>query len=66
MPVPSCHLHSAYLAYIDAGSGSIAIQLLLAGVLGFGFTVRQKIANLWVKVRRKSASSSHDGPGSVA
>lgn len=40
------------LAYIDPGSGSLAIQILIAGFLGFAYTVRTYWANIRASVVR--------------
>jgi hypothetical protein len=43
--------------YLDPGTGSILIQVILASVLGFLFIIRTKIANavrwLWGKITGK-------------
>ena len=38
-------------AYIDAGSGSMLIQVLLAGILAVPFFFRRTIADVWHRVR---------------
>ena len=39
------------LAYIDPGSGSMLLQVLLAGVLAVPFFFRRVIADAWHRVR---------------
>ena len=39
------------LAYIDAGSGSMLIQILLAGALAIPFFLRSSIAAGWRRLR---------------
>lgn len=39
------------LAYIDPGSGSMLIQVILAGVLAVPFFFRRVISDAWHRVR---------------
>ncbi|HEX2884005.1 MAG TPA: hypothetical protein VHQ42_05470 [Candidatus Limnocylindria bacterium] len=39
------------LAYIDPGSGSMLLQVLLAGVLAVPFFFRRVISDAWHRVR---------------
>jgi hypothetical protein len=39
------------LAYIDPGSGSMLLQVILAGVLAVPFFFRRVIADTWHRVR---------------
>lgn len=39
------------LAYIDPGSGSMLIQVILAGVLAVPFFFRRTIGDLWHRLR---------------
>ncbi len=39
------------LAYIDPGSGSMLIQVILAGVLAVPFFFRRTIGDLWHRIR---------------
>jgi hypothetical protein len=39
------------LAYIDPGSGSMLLQVLLAGVLAVPFFFRRAIGGAWSKIR---------------
>jgi hypothetical protein len=41
----------AFLAYIDPGSGSMLLQVILAGVLAVPFFFRRVIADTWHRVR---------------
>jgi hypothetical protein len=50
------HLQSQALAYIDAGSGSFFIQMLLAGVLGASFMARTFWASLISKFKKNSSA----------
>lgn len=38
-------------AYIDPGSGSMLLQVLLAGALAVPFFLRSSIAKVWQRVR---------------
>jgi len=40
-----------FLAYIDPGSGSMLLQVLLAGVLAVPFFFRRVIGDAWQRVR---------------
>ncbi len=44
------------LAYIDPGSGSMLLQVILAGVLAVPFFFRRVITDTWHKVRGGNAS----------
>jgi hypothetical protein len=49
-------------AYIDPGSGSMLLQVILAGVLAVPFFLRRTIADAWQRIRggaepRRSDSS---------
>jgi hypothetical protein len=57
------------LAYIDPGSGSMLLQVILAGVLAIPFIFRRTVADVWHRVRgngddvadaRRPAESSED------
>jgi hypothetical protein len=52
-----------FLAYIDPGSGSMLLQVLLAGVLAVPFFFRRVIGDAWHRVRggRGSAKQSEGG-----
>jgi len=39
------------LAYIDPGSGSMLLQVILAGILAVPFFFRRVIADTWHRVR---------------
>ena len=39
------------LAYIDPGSGSMLLQVILAGVLAVPFFFRRVIADAWHRIR---------------
>lgn len=43
-------------AYIDPGSGSMLLQVILAGVLAVPFFFRRVIADAWHKVRGGDAT----------
>lgn len=45
-------------AYIDPGSGSMLLQVILAGVLAVPFFFRRVIADAWHKVRGGDATES--------
>ncbi|MCC7289011.1 hypothetical protein IT414_01285 [bacterium] len=42
-----------FLAYLDPGSGSIIIQVIMGGVLGMGYMARKSIAAVLGRFRRK-------------
>ncbi|HET7645008.1 MAG TPA: hypothetical protein VFM03_00820 [Candidatus Limnocylindria bacterium] len=44
------------LAYIDPGSGSMLLQVLLAGVLAIPFFFRRVIGDAWHRIRGGSAA----------
>ncbi len=44
------------LAYIDPGSGSMLLQVILAGALAIPFFFRRVIADTWHRVRGADAS----------
>ncbi|MGH2380714.1 MAG: hypothetical protein ACRDG7_05780 [Candidatus Limnocylindria bacterium] len=52
-----------FLAYIDPGSGSMLLQVLLAGVLAVPFFFRRVIGDAWQRVRgsRDEANRSEGG-----
>jgi hypothetical protein len=40
-----------FVAYIDPGSGSMLLQVILAGVLAGPFFVRRAIGDVWRRIR---------------
>ena len=40
-----------FLAYIDPGSGSMLLQVVLAGILAVPFFFRRTIGDAWHKIR---------------
>jgi hypothetical protein len=46
------------LAYIDPGSGSMLLQVLLAGVLAVPFFFRRVISDAWHRVRGGSTDQT--------
>ena len=48
------------LGYIDPGSGSMLLQVLLAGVLAIPFFFRRVIADTWHKVRGTDRADATD------
>jgi hypothetical protein len=46
------------LAYIDPGSGSMLIQIILAGALAIPFFFRRVISDAWHKLRGGDRASS--------
>lgn len=40
-----------FLAYIDPGSGSMLLQVVLAGLLAVPFFFRRTVADIWHRVR---------------
>jgi hypothetical protein len=53
----------AFLAYIDPGSGSMLLQVILAGVLAVPFFFRRFISDGWRRIRgsRDEAKQSEGG-----
>jgi hypothetical protein len=45
------------LAYIDPGSGSMLLQVLLAGVLAIPFFFRRVIGDAWHRIRGGSTTT---------
>ena len=45
------------LAYIDPGSGSMLLQVILAGILAVPFFFRRTIGDAWHKIRGDSDAS---------
>ncbi|HEX7196941.1 MAG TPA: hypothetical protein VF364_08930 [Candidatus Limnocylindria bacterium] len=51
-----------FLAYIDPGSGSMLLQVLLAGALAIPFFFRRVIGDAWSKVRgNRNDTTRSDG-----
>ena len=50
------------LAYIDAGSGTMLIQLILAGLVAVPFFFRRVITDTWHRVRGDRGRSTPDDP----
>jgi hypothetical protein len=52
-----------FLAYIDPGSGSLLLQVLLAGALAIPFFFRRVIGDAWARVRgtRNDTNRSEGG-----
>jgi hypothetical protein len=48
--------------YIDPGSGSMLLQVILAGVLAVPFFFRRVIADAWHKVRGGASSAPDARP----
>jgi hypothetical protein len=46
-----------FVAYIDPGSGSMLLQVILAGVLAVPFFFRRVITDAWHRVRGRDTSS---------
>lgn len=47
-------------AYIDPGSGSMLLQVILAGVLAVPFFFRRVITDAWHRVRGERAADPHE------
>ena len=47
-----------FLAYIDPGSGTLLIQVILAGVLAVPFFFRRVIADGWRRIRGEDTTAS--------
>jgi hypothetical protein len=51
------------LAYIDPGSGSMLLQVLLAGVLAVPFFFRRFISDGWHRIRGDRATTAEPTQG---
>lgn len=53
-----------FLAYIDAGSGSLLLQMILAGALAVPFIFRRALIDGWRRFRgeRAATPSSRSSP----
>jgi hypothetical protein len=47
-----------FVAYIDPGSGSMLLQVILAGVLAVPFFFRRVITDAWHRIRGGEATAS--------
>ncbi len=47
-----------FLAYIDPGSGTMLLQVILAGIVAVPFFFRQAISNTWHRLRGERAQDS--------
>jgi hypothetical protein len=47
-----------FLAYIDPGSGTMLLQVILAGIVAVPFFFRQAISNGWRRLRGGSSQDS--------
>lgn len=53
-----------FVAYIDPGSGSMLLQVILAGVLAVPFFFRRVITDAWHRVRGgEVTASTQEDPG---
>jgi hypothetical protein len=48
---------AALLGYIDPGSGSLLLQLLIAGIIGSGVYFRNQVRSMLSWFRRKASPS---------
>jgi len=57
-------MHFAPLPYLDPGSGSFLIQLLIAALLGLGVAVRASWSRIkgWFGIKPKAADDEDDEP----
>ncbi len=46
------------LAYIDPGSGTMLLQVILAGIVAVPFFFRQAISNTWHRLRGERSQDS--------
>ncbi len=51
---------SALIAYLDPGSGSIILQMIIAAAAGFVYTLRVQIANFLKKIRGNTKENKSD------
>jgi hypothetical protein len=47
-----------FLAYIDPGSGTLLLQVILAGALAVPFFFRRVIGDTWRRIRGERAETS--------
>jgi hypothetical protein len=60
-------LPTVLLGYVDVGTGSYLLQLLLAGLFGLAYTVRLHWARVRASLRRMTGrKADDDGPASGA
>ena len=52
------------LAYIDPGSGSMLLQVILAGILAVPFFFRRTIGDAWHRIRGESDAEPENLPQS--
>ncbi len=55
-----------FLAYIDPGSGSMLLQVILAGALAIPFFFRRVIGDAWARVRGSRAHTNRTEGGEDA
>lgn len=53
-----------FVAYIDPGSGTLLVQVILAGALAVPFFFRRVITDGWRKLRGERAETTTDKPAS--
>jgi hypothetical protein len=61
--LPAVGLASRGLAYLDPGSGSYLLQLLIAGALGFAFAIKifwGRIKGFFLRLLGKGAATEAD------
>ena len=51
-----------FWAYIDPGSGSMLLQVILAGILAVPFFFRRVIGDAWHRVRGKDTDGTPSAP----
>jgi hypothetical protein len=50
-----------FLAYIDPGSGSMLLQVVLAGLLAIPFFFRRTVSDVWHRVRGNGDDVADEG-----
>ncbi|MGI8657706.1 MAG: hypothetical protein ACR2K4_02905 [Candidatus Limnocylindria bacterium] len=55
-----------FLAYIDPGSGSMLLQVILAGALAIPFFFRRVISDGWHRIRGTRGETEHAEGGEDA
>ena len=53
-----------FLAYIDPGSGTMLLQVLLAGLIAVPFFFRRTVSNVWHRVRGNGDDVAETGEAS--
>ena len=67
-PAPSCHdckVMQTLVGYLDPGAGSLFLQMLLAGILGLGFTLKtywRRLVGLFRREKKEDRENAVELP----